>query len=78
KEQSTFLEAPTRFEAGTLPVGEIYALGAAIDFAVTHEKEIHTLHRRSQARLLAAQVGGKRNVKVFHQVEPLFQCRGHV
>lgn len=42
KEKSTFLEAPTRFEAGTLPVGEIYALGAAIDFAATHEHEIHS------------------------------------
>ncbi len=40
KERSTYLEAPSRFEAGTLPVGEIYALGAAIDFVEKHEKEL--------------------------------------
>ncbi|MCX7633146.1 MAG: aminotransferase class V-fold PLP-dependent enzyme [Turneriella sp.] len=40
KEQSQYLEAPARFEAGTLPIGEIYALGAALDFAKKHEQAI--------------------------------------
>lgn len=40
KDYSSYLDAPARFEAGTLPIGEIYALGAAIDFVVKHQEAI--------------------------------------
>jgi cysteine desulfurase / selenocysteine lyase len=40
KESSTYLEAPARFEAGTQPIGEIYALGAALDFVTTQAATI--------------------------------------
>jgi cysteine desulfurase / selenocysteine lyase len=44
---STYLTGPSKYEAGTQPIAEIYALGAALDFAQTiaanteeHEKEL--------------------------------------
>jgi cysteine desulfurase/selenocysteine lyase len=40
KERSTYLDAPSRFEAGTLAIGEIYALGAAIEFVQKQQKEL--------------------------------------
>lgn len=40
RERSSYLDAPARFEAGTLPIGEIYALGAAIDFVEKHREVI--------------------------------------
>ncbi len=42
KESSTYLEAPARFEAGTQPIGEIFALGAALDFVSEHAEAIHS------------------------------------
>jgi cysteine desulfurase/selenocysteine lyase len=45
KERSTYLDAPSRFEAGTLPIGEIYALGAAIEFVEQHKDQLHTADR---------------------------------
>lgn len=45
-EASTYLEAPARFEAGTQPIAEIYALGAAIDFVAQHAREIHDTDER--------------------------------
>jgi cysteine desulfurase/selenocysteine lyase len=45
KERSTYLDAPSRFEAGTLAVGEIYALGAAIEFVEQHKDQLHTADR---------------------------------
>jgi len=41
KERSTYLDAPSRFEAGTLAIGEIYALGAAIEFVQKNQKELN-------------------------------------
>lgn len=46
KERSTYLDAPSRFEAGTLAVGEIYALGAAIEFAEQHRAILHTADQK--------------------------------
>lgn len=40
EEKSTYLDAPSKFEAGTQAVGEIYALGAALEFAAREQKAI--------------------------------------
>lgn len=45
-ETSTYLEAPARFEAGTQPIAEIYALGAAIDFVTQHQQVIQETDER--------------------------------
>lgn len=42
KDHSTYLDAPSRFEAGTLPIGEIYALGAAMEFVEQHKDHLYT------------------------------------
>ena len=45
-ETSTYLEAPARYEAGTQPIAEIYALGAAIDFVIQHQQAIQETDER--------------------------------
>ena len=48
-ERSTYIAAPAKFEAGTQPIGEIYALGEALRFAAEHADIIHAV----EADLLA-------------------------
>ncbi len=54
KDHSTYLEAPTRFEAGTQAVGEIFSLGKAIEFADEYAREIHAHDREITAYADAA------------------------
>ncbi|MBX3723704.1 MAG: aminotransferase class V-fold PLP-dependent enzyme [Turneriella sp.] len=58
REKSTYLEAPAKFEAGTQAVGEIYAFGAALDFAGENQSAIHStdndLRHYADERLQAA------------------------
>jgi len=42
EDASTYLEAPTKFEAGTQAIGEIYALGKALDFAAEYAQALRT------------------------------------
>lgn len=49
REKSTYIEAPGKFEAGTQPVGEIYAFGKALEFAGEYQEVIH----RQDADLLS-------------------------
>lgn len=62
-ESSTYLEAPARFEAGTQPIAEIYALGAAIDFVTENQKVIHETDEK--LRLYADEKLGALEIRVF-------------
>ncbi len=42
-EHSTYIAAPAKFEAGTQPIGEIYALGEALRFATEHAGTIRAV-----------------------------------
>lgn len=44
-EHSTYIAAPAKFEAGTQPIGEIYALGEALRFAAEHAGTIHAVEK---------------------------------
>lgn len=44
-EGSTYIEAPGKFEAGTQPIGEIYALGEALKFATEHDGKIKLVEK---------------------------------
>lgn len=63
EEKSTYLDAPAKFEAGTQAVGEIYALGAALEFAAREQKAIE----ESDADLLqyADEALAKNGVRIF-------------
>lgn len=37
EQTSTYIDAPAKFEAGTQPIGEIYAFGQALEFAAAHK-----------------------------------------
>lgn len=60
QEHSTYLDAPTRFEAGTLAVGEIYALGAALEFVEQYQRELQAaekdLNQYADEKFRAAQI----------------------
>lgn len=62
-EASTYLETPARFEAGTQPIAEIYALGAAIDFVSANKSVIHETDEK--LRLYADEKLGALGIRIF-------------
>jgi len=49
EDASTYIDAPAKFEAGTQPIGEIYAFGKALEFAAHHAAALSSI----EADLLA-------------------------
>jgi cysteine desulfurase/selenocysteine lyase len=62
---TTYRDAPYRFEAGTPPILEVIALGAAIDYVTAIDWPAIMAHEAALAGHLAATLAGIPGIKVF-------------
>ncbi|MBI2889835.1 MAG: cysteine desulfurase [Nitrospirae bacterium] len=64
-ERTTWADVPHRFEAGTMPIAEVIALGAAVDFLLDLDRETIRAHEERLTSYALARLKSCRGVKVF-------------
>ncbi len=68
--RSTYAPAPARFEAGTPPIGEVFGLGAVIEYLSTWDREAARRYEDELVAQAVERLGGLPGVQIHGQAMP--------